>query len=164
MKKWWMIPVLVLLLTGCGARETFENVTDVYTPVEPAVKEMVLALPEEAAASAMESGDGAALYDCGSYEIQVEICTGGDLDGTVRRLTGCDPRRITVIKSTQGDLKRYDFTWCAAGETGERVGRAAILDDGCSHYCVTVLGEEADAGTLQTSWNTLLQSFNVVSY
>ena len=164
MKKWWLCLAAALFLTGCGAEETFETVSDVYAPVETAVREIVLVLPAEAAAPVLESADGGTLYSCGSYEILVEILPGGNVDGTVQTLTGLSSDRLTVLETSQQGCDRYDFTWCAAGENGDWVGRGAILDDGCSHYCLSVLADVDAAGAVQEDWNALFQSFGVSSY
>ena len=60
-------------------------------------------------------------------------------------------------------MPRYDCAWTAAGETGSRIGRATILDDGNYHYTMTVMADSADAGTLQETWQELFATFQVVS-
>ena len=72
--------------------------------------------------------------------------------------------RLTVLETSQQGCDRYDFTWCAAGENGDWVGRGVILDDGCSHYCLSVLADVDAAGAVQEDWNALFQSFGVSSY
>ena len=60
MGKKWIIPVLMtLLLAGCKAEATFETVEDEYIQtVMASAREIVVTLPEEAAAPAAESGCG----------------------------------------------------------------------------------------------------------
>ena len=57
--------------------------------------------------------------------------------------------------------KRYDWVWSAAGEGGDVVGRAAVIDDGKYHYCVTLQTDAAMAGDLEEAWSGVLDSFQV---
>jgi hypothetical protein len=80
------------------------------------------------------------------------------LDRTARTLCGFDRERLTVMETRPGGLKRYDWTWTSAGEGGAQVGRAAVLDDGDHHYCMTVMADEAGSGDLDTRWDALFAS------
>lgn len=156
--------VFPVLLAGCAARETFETVDDVYSPQKTTVREIVLTLPEQAAATAMEGQEGEKLYVCENYDVAVQILPGGSMDSTVQTLTGLSPEHVMVLETGQEDCRRFDFTWCAAGETGEVIGRAAVLDDGCSHYCLTAMADAAGTGDVRNEWNQLFSSFGVSSY
>ena len=61
---------------------------------------------------------------------------------------------------TQWDgVSRYEFVWVSAGERGDRLGRAVILDDGDYHYCMSVL-RDADATEMsQVVWSDVFNSF-----
>lgn len=161
MKKVWIVMVLMTLLTGCGAAQTFETVDDVYSPQEaPEPKQVSLTLPEDAAAQTMESDQGT-LYFCDGYEIMVETLSGGDINSTLKNLTGFSRDALTVMETSVSDVTRYECVWTAAGEAGDQVGRAVILDDGSYHYCLSVMAHSNDAGSLQESWQELLMSFDV---
>lgn len=164
MKKLLIGMLVLLLCTGCAAQETMETIGDVYAPGENPTREVVLNLPEDAAASASGGSQAGQLYLCEDYEIVVEVLQGGNVEETVRTLTGMPSERVTVLKTRQEDCDRFDFTWATLGENGEQVGRCAILDDGCSHYCVSVLADADKAGNLRQSWQTLFDSFSVSSY
>lgn len=158
MKKWLAICLCVGLLTGCSA-ETFETlgpVSHVSATAAPA-RSMVLALPADAAVLT-SSGDDM-LYICKDYTIAVQTVSGGDLTDTIRSLTGYTPSQLTVMESTCGDHRRYDFVWTAAGEGGDQICRAAVLDDGNYHYCLTLMADATAAGELTDRWNDLLGSF-----
>ena len=62
------------------------------------------------------------------YEILVETMASGDLDATLRSLTGYTADRLTVIRTQQNDADRYDFVWTAAGEVRERRPMAYSAD------------------------------------
>ena len=161
MKKVVMVLLAGLLLAGCGARETVETVSDewVESVMAPA-REIRVSLPEEAAAPAAENADGR-IYVCSDYEIAIQTVSGGDLDATIRELSGHSRENLTVIATRSDNLKRYDFVWTAAGERGDRVGRAVIVDDGTYHYTMTVLRDADTVETSQIVWRTVFESFTL---
>lgn len=145
-----------MLLTGCTAAETFETVDDVYAEGEPAVMRQVsLQLPE---AAEIISGDAGTIYLCDGFEVTVQTMAAGDLNATMRSLTGFDADELTVVETGLTEAARYECVWTAAGEGGDAVGRAVVLDDGCYHYCVTVMASEDDAGALRQTWQALLDT------
>lgn len=158
LKKWMLLGLLPLLLLGCGGRETFETVADdPMQPVMASPRTVTVRLPEEAAAPVLES-DTQQVYLCEGYEILLENLPSGDLDRTLRTLTGFGKDALTVMKTSQGSVDRYEFVWVSAGEHGDRLGRAAVLDDGNYHYCLSVLrdGEEGE-----DIWEEVFSSFTL---
>jgi len=89
------------------------------------------------------------------WYILIQSFSSGNLDATLRELTGFGREKLSVIE-TNG---RYECVWTAAGEDGNVVGRAVILDDGNYHYCMTVMADEEDALQLRSAWKTLFDSF-----
>ena len=140
MRKLFFIGLaLALVLCGCGARETLETIAD-DIPVESVLGEMreiSVRLPDGAVSPVLKS-EAEQLYLSEDYEILVQTCPAGNLNDTIRKLTGFDKEQLTVMETEQDGAKRYDFVWAAAGEDGERLGRAAVLDDGSYHYCLSV--------------------------
>jgi hypothetical protein len=47
------------------------------------------------------------------------------------------------------------------GESGQLVCRAAVLDDGNYHYCLTAVAPAANAGELSEQWNALFASLRL---
>ena len=161
MKKLCMLLAAMLLLTGCAAEETFETMADVYGQQGlPEPRQVVISIPEDAQAVAGESG---VLYLCDGYEITVETLYAGDINATLRQLTGFESDAMTVMETSQMGLNRYECVWTAAGEGGDMVGRAAVLSDGSYHYCVTVTGAAEEAAELQQTFRELLSSFSTGS-
>lgn len=162
MKRLRIILALSLLLTGCGAQQTFETVDDVQAaPVMAQMQKISFVLPDEAAVPAIENGDGEKLYLCDGYTIAVQTMEAGDLGRTLRQLTGFDRDQLTLMQTEQTGIKRYDCVWSAAGEGGDQVCRAAVLDDGSYHYAVTVMAEFSTAGDLTETWRTILNSVSL---
>ena len=160
MKKLSVLLLLCLLFTGCAAAETFETVADVYGEQNiPEPRQVMISIPENAQ---VVSGEQGMLYLCDGYEITVETLSGGDINETLRQLTGFGSSDLTVMETAQMGQNRYECVWTAAGEGGDMVGRAAVLDDGCYHYCVTVTGA-ADDASLQETFRTILASFSTGS-
>lgn len=160
MKKLMMIVLTMLLLAGCSRAEVTETVTDVLEePVMAQPKEIRLELPGETVACAMESDSGR-LYLGDGYEVMVQTLPGGDLDATIRSLTGFNREDITVMQTGSQEPKRWEFAWAAAGERGERVGRGVVLDDGNYHYCLSVL-QDADDDDCQIIWSQVFATFSL---
>ena len=159
MKKICWLLLVVLLLCGCSTREVLETVSDelLLDTLAPQ-KTLSVKLPSDALSAAMAPEDGAQLYFCDGYVLTLQTAPAGDLDRTARALCGFDRERLTVMETGLGGLKRYDWTWTSAGEGGAQVGRAAVLDDGDHHYCMTVMADEAGSGDLDTRWDALFAS------
>ena len=97
--------------------------------------EISVRLPDNAVAPVLES-DSEQVYLSEDYEIIVETVGGGDLSATRQQISGYTPDNLTVMETAQDGAKRYDFVWASAGENGDQLGRAVILDDG--NYRITV--------------------------
>ena len=164
MKKIVITLLIAVLLTGCSARETFESISDVLdVPVMAQMQKLELTLPDEAAAAAMEDPGGGKFYFCDDYTVTVQTMEAGDLDRTLRSLTGYGKDKLDIMHTTLGGVDRIECVWTAAGESGDQVGRALILSDGQYHYAVTVMADAAVAGGLAGQWQSLLQSAQLVS-
>lgn len=159
MKKVVVILFLVILLSGCKAEETFEVIEDML-PVEPVAvpQQFFVSLPEEAAVPTFRDDTGAELYVCGGYTISKQILESGDLEKTVKALTGKSREELQIMKTKADAWERYDFVWTAAGEDGLQLGRACILDDGNYHYTLSTLAEETAGEALQTFFGELYDS------
>lgn len=162
MKTFWIVAALCLLLTGCATQETLETLADdMVQPVMAQPRQIAVDLPDNAVAPVLES-DSEQVYFCEEYQILVETLSAGDLDATVRNLSGCDREKLTLIETEQDGAKRYDFVWAAAGEKGDLLGRAAILDDGSYHYCLSVLRDADTTENTQVIWRNVFDSFALV--
>lgn len=158
----WVMGMLGLLLSGCGAAETFETVSDeILAPVVAAPGEIYVQLPPDAAAPAAQT-EGQKLYLGDDYEILLENLPSGDLQRTVKQLSGFSPEALTVVKTRQGELDRYEFVWTCMGEQGQRLGRAVILDDGNYHYCLSVVRDAAGEEARRGQWQAVFSSFVLV--
>ena len=161
MKTWVILLLSALLLTGCASEDTFETIAD--EPVAAVMAQpgqISVELPEDAVAPVLESGSEQ-LWLCDDYEILIQTRPSGDLNGTIQTISGYPKESLTVIETQNQNVTRYDFVWASAGEKGERLGRAVVLDDGNYHYCMSVL-RDADAQESQIVWNEVFQSFSLV--
>lgn len=161
MKRIWLIMVLALLLTGCGAEETLETVADeALQAVSAQPREIHVDLPEEAVLPAMESDSGT-LYMCRDYDVSIQTLDGGDLQKTIRSISGYSADELTVMQTVEGDLTRIEFVWTTAGESGDQVGRAAVVDDGYYHYVLTAMIDADYARQYREIWNGMFETFTV---
>lgn len=153
---------LVVLLAGCGREETMETIADVYAePEAREPKQISVELPEDVVAPVMES-TSEQLYLCSGYEIIVETRDGGDLNDTIGAICGYREEDLTVITTREGEADRHEFVWASAGEEGERIGRAVILDDGDYHYCMSILRDADTTEESQIVWENVFDSFHLV--
>lgn len=160
MKKCWIVGLLLVFLTGCGSAETFETVADdLYLPVMAQMREVSLEIPDSAAVQVMENDQAQRLYLCENYVLTVQTFESGDLDETVRNLCGFSADALQILQTRDGELKRSDWVWTCAGEGGDQVGRAVVLDDGGYHYCLTAMADAELVGTLEEQWNRIFTSF-----
>lgn len=162
MKKFCVMMALSLLLCGCGAEETFETVADemvLSASVQP--REILLTLPEETLLPAMETESGT-LYLCNGYDVAVQTLQSGDLDATVRQVSGFGSEDVTILETAAGENRCYEFVWTSATELGEQVGRAMILDDGNYHYVLSAVSPAKRAQEYQEIWNGIFDSFGII--
>ena len=160
MKKWTVLLVLLLFLTGCGGEKDFETVGDVYAPETLTPRQVMLTLPDDAAAQTISSDDGR-LYLCDGYTVTVQTLQGGDLEKTVREVTGFSPDRLTLLETEKDGFSCYSCVWSAAGEGGDQIARTVILDDGNFHYAVTAMADSTSAGQLSDTWLALFRSVSL---
>lgn len=163
MKKYCVVLALALLLTGCGKQQTLETVNDVHVQPAPAARQQVLVeLPKDTAMPVMET-DAGKLYICESYTVSQQILEGGDIRGTIQSISGFDREDLKIMQTQWENTQRYDFVWTAAGETGEQICRACILDDGNYHYVLAATADASQGGQLQSVWRQMFNSFRLVS-
>ena len=152
----------VALLSGCGAEEVFETVADV--PAEPVMspqRQVRVELPQDAAAHVMEDGEGAKMYLCDGYSLWLQTLPGGDLDRTVRTVSGLERQGLSLIGRMDGQVRRYEWVWSAAGENGDQLCRAAVLDDGQWHYCMATMVSAEDNAFVRERLDQVFSSFGV---
>ena len=161
MKKTIWLVLFALILCGCGVQGTMETISDeLVLPVMAQPAAISVELPGEAALPAMES-DAGRLYLCRDYEISLQTMAAGDLQATIQTLSGMEKDQLTILETEENGMTRYEFVWAAAGEKGDRLGRAAIWDDGNYHYCLSLLRDEAATADSQISWDQIFSSFTV---
>ena len=157
------VVLLFALLVGCAAPSELETVNDQISEPQIPAAQVRVELPEGAVLAVFENDDAARLYLCQGYEISVQTLPGGDLNETLQTVTGYSRDKLTVIERQWQGMKRMDLAWATAGETGDQVGRIAILDDGTWHYVLSVLGDAASVETMADDWEAIFRSFAVVS-
>lgn len=152
-----MVVCVMLCLSGCAVTtfETVDDPDDVQVMAVPAT--LLLELPEDAAAPAMEGASGK-LYFCDDYHIAVETLSSGNLDATLLTLTGFGAEELSPVQTKRCGVACYEAAWSAAGENGDQIGRIMVLDDGSYHYCVSVMASAEDAAQCADAWKALLES------
>lgn len=161
MRKLIWIAVLGILLAGCAGEPVLETITDTLdVPAMARPREISVKLPGEASLPAVESDVGR-IYTCADYDLAIQTMPSGNLNATVESLSGYTMEDLTILEREQDGVKRYDFVWASAGENGDQLGRAVILDDGTYHYTMTVLRDEDTTESLQVVWSEVFGSFSL---
>ena len=154
--------LLALLMTGCAQPKDFETMSDSYIEPElPLAQKVMFSLPEDAAKAVLESADTGTLYLCDGYSVAVQTLPAGNLDATLREVTGYGRDKVQLWERKEGDVSRYSCVWASLGEGGDQMAKATILDDGNYHYVLTVMAAAEDAGELADTWQILMDSFNI---
>lgn len=162
MKKCCIMLVLAFVLCGCGAEETFETISDeIVASVMAQPREISVRLPDNAVSPVLES-DTRQVYMSDEYEIVIETLASGDLNATMQALSGYSKDQLTIMETQQQNVTRFEFVWASAGEKGERLGRAVILDDGDYHYCMSVLRDAENTEKTQIVWSDVFNSFTLI--
>lgn len=155
-----LLILMTIMLCGCSTQETFETISDEPVQVVMAQpREISVRLPDNALAPVLES-DSEQVYMSEDYEIIIETLASGDLNATVRSICGYEKEDLTIMETQWDDVTRYEFVWTAAGEQGERLGRAVVLDDGNHHYCMSVLRDAQEIS--QVVWRDVFASFTLL--
>ena len=163
MKKLWILLMAVALMaaSGCMAPDAYETMNDMYLQGSvPAAGKLTMLLPVEAAALTME-GETGAVYVCDGYTVTLHTCEAGDLEATLRTVTGYDRENLSLMERMDEGMKRYECVFTAAGEGGDQVGRAVILDDGNYHYVLCAMTPESHTEDLQHILRPVFASFRL---
>ena len=163
MKKLLIALIAMILLCGCAKQTSFETVNDVIdAPVMATNYKVELQLPEEAARPVLEDG-GEMLYRCENYTIMINQLDGGDVNRTLKQVTGMDAASLTVLKTVRNGFPCYRTAWATAGEEEQKICRCVILDDGTMHHAVTVMADCEIADSLHQQWIHVMDSVVLVS-
>lgn len=161
MKKVLCLILSAFLLTGCATQTAMETVADeLDVPVMANPRQVIIDLPQEAGIAAMESENGR-LFLCDDYTVSIETMASGDLDATLKSLTGRGEDALTLVETQQGNCKRYDFVWAGTDDDGEFTGRGSIIDDGVYHYCLSLVRPLEKVNSSQVVWRQVFNSFSV---
>lgn len=165
MKKVILFLMLAVLLTGCKPPQVYETMDDSVQVQKPGEKmEILVSLPVDASRQVMSSEENGEIYFCNDYILTMQTVEAGDLQKTFLNATGFKPEQLSVVETQQGDATRYSCVWTAVGETGDQVGRCAVLDDGSYHYVLTAMADASVAGELtEGAWQEIFSSFRLIA-
>ena len=162
MKVFLSMMLVLMLLAGCSQPKDFETMSDSFTePEMPQPCQVTWELPEDAAKAVLENASAGALYLCEGYCVALQTLPAGNLDATLREVTGYGAEKVQLWEKKEGDISRYCCVWASAGEGGDQMGKATILDDGNYHYVLSVMAAAENAGELADTWQQLMDSFNI---
>lgn len=160
MKKWMI--AFAVLLAGCSAQpvyETIGNACEGVSDSEPMTIQMWL--PQEAALEA-SSPDGESRYTWGDWEIWTQVCSGGDLEETLKTMSGMDRQYLTVMSRKMGEYTCHETVWSATREDGAMLCRGAVVDDGIHHYCIGLMAAEEESAEAKEVFDQILESVSLI--
>jgi len=164
MKKLWVIPLIALVLAGCGREKTLETITDTPNiPVVSAVQRIQVYLPAELSTPVLQDETAGTLYLCDDYALTVQTVSGGNLEKTIHNATGKHIADLQILQTQQGNAKCYQWMWTTNGEKGIQVGRGCVLDDGAYHYVLIAQADESSTKKVQPVWKEIFASFSLAS-
>lgn len=159
MRRFLLVFLLAALLAGCGSTADYEGVSDVYAEQPlPSAAQLLVSLPPDASVLTVEDEQTGGIWLCDGYSVAVQTLNAGDLDATLREVTGYGRAQLSLMELESDGLKRYECAWVCAGEGGDQVARTVILDDGSYHYCLTLLTNAELAGQLAEVWQQITGS------
>ena len=166
MKKWMVGLVLLLCLTfcACSSVETFEIISDVIVVgqvSEPA--KVSVRIPDDAALAVMSGNDGQS-YEGDHYQIVIQTYAAGDLNKTLRYVTGYNSEQLNLMEVPSEGYNKYLGAWSSVSGEGELVGRCAVLDDGLYHYCLSVLVDANMSGEMRDEIDALFADYSLEGY
>ena len=144
------VVLAVTMLSGCGQPKDFETMSDSYVQQElPQAREVLLQLPEDATKAVFGDGDTGTLYLCDSYCIAVQTIPSGNLDATLREVTGYGRDRVQLWERKEGEISRFVCVWVSAGEGGDIVFESGdVLTEGCDPVFAEGIMDEFQLKTL----------------
>lgn len=131
-----------------------------YEPQQPA-REVSVSVPSDRTVTAMTDAAGDTLYLCDGYSVLIETLDAGDLDKTLKQVSGFGREQLQIMERQEDNLRRLECVWAAAGEGEDQIGRAVILDDGVYHYALTFMSDASKAGDLTEQWQKIAESFSL---
>lgn len=161
MKKSLCVLLLCGLLAGCTAEPVFEEVRDSYSGKLPQPAELHVVLPEDASVLTQQGSQDGQLYFCDGYTLTTQTLSGGDLERSLRLMTGYGSEELTLMETDRDGIRCVTCAWTSAGEDGDQVGRLLLLDDGAYHYVVTVMADADRAGSLREEWAQVFEQVSL---
>ena len=156
--------ILAIFLGGCSGTETFEVISDgINEPNTPMPAQIKLEISEDVAVKVMH-GEGWELYEGDRCQIIVQTYPSGNLDETLKQITGYGKECLTVMELREKNMEKYVFAWSVVSGEGELVGRCTVLDDGWYHYCLTVLTDAECFGELRDTVDAMFATYSLEVY
>lgn len=144
--------VVLLGLGGCAGQApvSWETVGDdipVLATESKLLYQITFNQPGDAVRETIGGIDGPLFYtgEQGDYEIIAQRLEADSIETVVKSITGFRLDQLSPVRQKEFDMVRYDFSWATTDEEGERICRAAVLDDGGVYYAVTFSVEEKSA-------------------
>lgn len=165
MKKGIIWIMAALLLSGCAGdtEPVYETIGNVWENEEPvsAPASIEFAVPDGAEMEAVSTDSEVKIYRIGDWELWTQALDGGDLRATFEQLTGMDWDALTVVNHPVGEKNVYETAWTAMDEEDTYIIRAAVIEEGDYHYCLSLMALEDNSRTVGQFFTEILENVNL---
>ena len=158
-----------LTLAGCSVQQqtVWETVDDPGEVVEASYLDeaytMQFDVPQDAVLQTFSGSSDKTVYEQadGDYEIVSEVLLCADADEAIRRLSGFEAKRMSVIETNRFGMPEYRFAWYAGGEEGGRLYRTDLLVDDLYCYALTFSVREGLGSLYDTTQEQVFASYSL---
>ena len=167
MKKWGLVLMMIVLLSGCGVKSeaALETVTDGLEMEPPAPYCIVFSVPEGMTQETFGDDGRCAVYEAenGDYTITTEILDATTVEGAAEQISGIPAERLDILTLAGNPMKEHHFAWSSTGEERETVSRCALMESADYYYVLTMTERTGLGGSLDETADAVFSSFCLTS-
>lgn len=138
---------VLLVLTGCSAIPTWETVEDMVPSVPASAwqeEAYVIQAGLPAGAALTAESVGCKIYEAGDMEIETTTFLSSDLNSAVKRLSGYEADRVSILQTSRFGMPEYRFAWYSQTAEGGRLYQTdLVMDDAVCYAVVCSMPEDA---------------------
>lgn len=167
MKKWGLVLMMIVLLSGCSVKSeaALETVTDGLETESPAPYCIVFSVPEGMTQETFGEDGRCAVYEAenGDYTITTEILDATTVEGAAEQISGIPAERLDILTLAGNSMKEHHFAWSSTGEERETVSRCALMESADYYYVLTMTERTGLGGSLDETADAVFSSFCLTS-
>ena len=163
MKKWGMVLMMIVLLSGCSVKSeaALETVTDGLKTEPSAPYCIVFSVPEGMTRETFGDEGRCAVYEDenGDYTITTEILDATTVEVAAELVSGLPLERLEILTLCRSPMTEHHFAWSSSGEEGETVSRCALIESEDYYYVLTMTERTGLGSALDETAEAVFSSF-----